>query len=50
VADQLRSIQGAYGGARGRAAFTDLMRAIVALDRPAYAGTKVVADWIAVSV
>jgi DNA polymerase-3 subunit delta' len=50
VADQLRSMQSAYAGARGRAAFADLMRAIVALDRPAYAGTKVVADWVAVHV
>jgi DNA polymerase-3 subunit delta' len=50
VAAQLRSMQGPYGGARGRAAFTDLMRAIVALDRPAYAGAKVVADWIAAKI
>ena len=43
-------MQTAYGGARGRAAFSDLMRAIVALGRPSYAGTKVVADWISVQI
>jgi DNA polymerase III subunit delta' len=50
VAEDLRRMQAAYGGGRGRAAFSDLMRAIVALDRPSYAGTKVVADWISVQI
>jgi DNA polymerase-3 subunit delta' len=48
--DDLRPLQRAYAGARGREAFADLTRAIVALDRPAYAGTKVVADWVAVHI
>jgi DNA polymerase-3 subunit delta' len=50
VADQLRSLQRAFSGARARNAFADLTRAVVALDRPTYAGPKVVADWVAVSI
>jgi hypothetical protein len=50
VVDQLRSMQSAFAGRRARDAFADLTRAIVALDRPSYAGTKVVADWIAVQI
>jgi DNA polymerase III subunit delta' len=49
-ANDIRSLQPAYGGSRAREAFNTVTRAITALGRPQYAGPKVVSDWVAVRI
>ena len=48
VADDLSSLAGAYAGERARSAFGAIDRALVALGRNA--GTKVIAEWLAVQM
>jgi len=48
VADDLSRLAGAYAGDRARSAFGAIDRALVALERNA--GTKVIAEWLAVQM